>query len=741
MALAAAAFVVEHLHPELILRDTTATGGDTGLHVWAPWALGDLIESGSLSGWRDDWFGGFPAFRFYMVVPALAVTVLDSILPSTVAFKVVAAAGPAALPPAAYLLARAERWPAPAPALAAVATLPFLFDRSHVVWGGNLAADLAGEIGYSLSLAVGLAALAQVGAGLRDGGRRGRAGALAASAVLCHPIAGLLVAVGWPVRVLVAADRRGALRWSAAPAVAAVAATAFWVLPFVVDRAVTVDLGWERIDDIGGTLTGAREGSPLRPWVLVGAAVGAGAALARRRRAELAMAVTAAVFAAGVWLMPEGRLWNARLVPLWTLAVHLVAAVGLAAVVRGATSALAAVAGRRGSRRTERADADGAVIAVTVGLALVVLGWLALPLRSLPGGSTDDDGRYRWGPLSTTDQSFVSAWAAWNMAGYETKPGDATGGGWVEYRAVIDTIDGVGRQRGCGRAMWEAGPELVRYGTPAALALLPYWTDGCIDSMEGLYFESSASTPFHFVNQVELSADPLPALAGIDYPGFDMARGVDHLQIWGVRYYLAFSDQAVAAARAEPRLDEIADSGPWVIFEVAEVTLAEGLDRRPVVVVGTGTATGWRDAALSSYLGDIDPDVPLAAGGPDDWTRVAADSLSVGVGAPRLDPAQVSDVVVDHGHVRFRVDEVGRPVVVRVSWFPSWRATGADGPWRLAPNLMVVVPTEHVVELRFEARGVDRVAQAISVAGVVALVVVGRRRRPVSPAGVSEPVR
>ena len=38
--------------------------------------------------------------------------------------------------------------------------------------------------------------------------------------------------------------------------------------------------------------------------------------------------------------------------------------------------------------------------------------------------------------------------------------------------------------------------------------LLPYWTNGCIDSMEGLLFESSTTTPYHFINQAELSAAP-----------------------------------------------------------------------------------------------------------------------------------------------------------------------------------------------------------------------------------------
>ena len=44
---------------------------------------------------------------------------------------------------------------------------------------------------------------------------------------------------------------------------------------------------------------------------------------------------------------------------------------------------------------------------------------------------------------------------------------------------------------------------------------------------------------------------------------------------------------------------------------------------------------------------------------------------------------------------------MGTPVEVRVSYFPNWKASGADGPWRVAPNLMVVVPTSHDVTLTY----------------------------------------
>ena len=64
------------LHPGLILRDTTPTGGDMGAHVWGPAYLRDhLLTKGRLSGWAPDWYNGFPAFQFYMVLPSLLIGV------------------------------------------------------------------------------------------------------------------------------------------------------------------------------------------------------------------------------------------------------------------------------------------------------------------------------------------------------------------------------------------------------------------------------------------------------------------------------------------------------------------------------------------------------------------------------------------------------------------------------------------------------------------------------------------
>jgi hypothetical protein len=59
---------------------------------------------------------------------------------------------------------------------------------------------------------------------------------------------------------------------------------------------------------------------------------------------------------------------------------------------------------------------------------------------------------------------------------------------------------------------------------------------------------------------------------------------------------------------------------------------------------------------------------------------------------------------------------------VKVSYFPNWTAHGAEGPYRIAPNLMVVVPTSNDVSLTFERSGSDLFFYALTGIGILLLI-------------------
>ena len=788
--------VFANLHPGKVLTSAVPAGGDMGAHVWGPAFLRDhLLPDWRISGWTPDWYAGFPAYQFYMVVPSLLIVALDvglfggwamllpvgaaaalllrrhdgrwgiqrpwaiagaaalmvfgAELPYGTAFKLIAISGLLTLPVAAYVFGRLADLTFPGPGLLAVGSVAFIFDRNFTIYGGNAASTLAGEFAFSISLSLAVVYLGVVIRGLRTGRHRGLAAVLLALTGLCHLIPAFYALAGTALIFILRRPSVGAVRWLATVLPVGGLISAFWVLPFWWQRDFVNDMGWEKIPHANVTNKfGALSETlftldwsgetywkylvPRRPdlvqdirWVLALALIGAVLSVAFRVRVGLILTGIVVVAAVAFVLAPQGRLWNARLLPMYYLGLYLLAAVGVAEVIR----TVALLATRDRERPSILAPSVAALGALLV--AMVVVG---LPLRSLPFGSHRADGSYSFLGFvnGKNDSSFVRSWARWNFEGYVGK--DA----YPEYRELIVTMEEIGRERGCGRSMWEYDKDVLnRYGTPMAPMLLPHWTDGCIGSMEGLFFEASATTPFHFLNQVELSAAPSAAQRNLPYDGFDIDDGVEHLQLMGVRYYLANSVQAIGAARDHDDLEEIATTGPWVIFEVADSALVEPLANQPAVLAGVDDAQhewicGRNDEsgrcagpAVAWFTADDQPEVFLASSGPKDWERVEARNPD-----PEARPnpkVTVRSIDTDTDRITFEVDRIGVPVLVKASYFPNWRAAGADGPYRVAPNLMVVVPTDERVELTYGREPIEWLSYVLTAAGVAFAVVLARR--------------
>jgi hypothetical protein len=106
-----------------------------------------------------------------------------------------------------------------------------------------------------------------------------------------------------------------------------------------------------------------------------------------------------------------------------------------------------------------------------------------------------------------------------------------------------------------------------------------------------------------------------------------------------------------------------------------------------------------------------------------------------------VDPVEVTNPVVGEDSISFDVDRVGTPVLVKMSYFPNWRVSGAEGPYRVAPNFMLVIPTDTHVELTYGRTSVEWLSYALTLLGIVGLVVLIRqgtyRYRASSPS--SEP--
>ena len=128
--------------------------------------------------------------------------------------------------------------------------------------------------------------------------------------------------------------------------------------------------------------------------------------------------------------------------------------------------------------------------------------------------------------------------------------------------------------------MWENNGELNKYGTTMGLMLLPFWTKGCIGSMEGLYFEAAGTTPYHFVAAAALSKQSSNPVRELRYDNNNPQLGVKYMRSLGIRYYMAFTPEAVSKAATERELHEVTTTGPWHVYEIADTTLVEYFEVR-----------------------------------------------------------------------------------------------------------------------------------------------------------------
>src|SRR6204780_386073 len=343
---------VWELHPNLIFSNTLITGGDTGSHLAVPAYLKSVGNPFNLTPWYPGWFAGMPAYTYYFVLPDILAWFGSYIIGFAVAMKLATILGSVLMPVAAYVMGRLFKAPRPIPAALAIATLPFLFDASFTIDGGNLFSTMAGEYAFSLSLALSLVTIGLFARGVRTG-RGYWWAALCLSATLAAHILPWFFAIA-AVGVLVIFEllqRRGIgdpndldmergdyarpLRFALGAGLLSVGLSAWWLLPFGTTQNLTnslgyinqpvnslyqifAQLGWDFRSPTTGVITAGGD-----RWVIILAAIALVAAFTVRDRLGMVLTSLVVVSLLAYVYDPQSVILNERIVPFWFITIHL----------------------------------------------------------------------------------------------------------------------------------------------------------------------------------------------------------------------------------------------------------------------------------------------------------------------------------------------------------------------------------------------------------------------------------
>jgi uncharacterized membrane protein len=275
------------LHPNLVFSNSLITGGDTGAHLALPAFLRSQGDIFHLTPWYPGWFDGMPAYTYYFVLPDYLAVLGSYVISFALAFKLATIVGSLLMPVGAYVMARLFGAPRPVPAALALATLPFLFDASFTIDGGNLFSTMAGEYAFSLSLALALITIGLFARGVRTG-RGYWWAAIGLSATLASHLLPWMYALGAIVVIVVLEllQRRGygdpreertpgdyarPLRFAIGASLISLALSAWWLLSFATTQNLTNSMGYSNdpthtVHQIFTTLGGWLSRRCWRPW-------------------------------------------------------------------------------------------------------------------------------------------------------------------------------------------------------------------------------------------------------------------------------------------------------------------------------------------------------------------------------------------------------------------------------------------------------------------------------------------
>ena len=291
--------------------------------------------------------------------------------------------------------------------------------------------------------------------------------------------------------------------------------------------------------------------------------------------------------------------------------------------------------------------------------------------------------------------SFLPHWLNWNFTGYEGKDD------WTQIENLYSKLDNLES----GRIMWEPNSEMNKYGTPMTLMTIPYFTKHT--SMEGLYFDSSITTPFHFISVSGLAKRPSNPVGGLSYINNQFDRGVEYLNDLGVDYFISYTKEIESKAMNSGKLTFLFSSEPFSVFKVNSSKVE--LIYQDIEIF---SKVNTQDGILSSIFRDTNIDnffeKAYESFNDLDNKRVIEISNEIIVESSKRNDLQITDLAITNERISFYTNSPGELHLIKVSYFPNWTITNGKGPYRTSPSFMSIIPNDEYVEINFENTPIEK---------------------------------
>jgi len=202
--------------------------------------------------------------------------------------------------------------------------------------------------------------------------------------------------------------------------------------------------------------------------------------------------------------------------------------------------------------------------------------------------------------------------------------------------------------------------------------------------------------------------------------------GTKHLEMFNVRHFVARIEEVKAALGADENYESLKVFDDYEVYE-----LKTNANRYVVVPKYNPVLFETDDWKKVSYewFKDYDLiDIPLVFTSKinqEDSVRFVATSNAL-TNLPRIpfDANCSIEEMVSNEEVKIKTDCIGKPHIIRISYYPNWMVEGADKIYLVSPSFMLVFPNQENVRLYYGQTLIDVASMLCSYAGVLMILLI-----------------
>ena len=680
------------LRIDLVFANNTPTGGDMGAHIVAiDTFIKDFMPNFQINGWSNDWFGGYPLYYFYFPLPAIITFFLNLIFPFGIAFKIMVVLSIILV---VYSIEKLMRKTSNQISIyGATAGLFYVFTESFTIYGGNLASTLAGQFSFGYSLAFANLSIFYL---LKSNNnfRFPISSIFLALCLLSHLIPFIIYS---PIYAFYWLSRKQNFNQKILSISIFLALVSRWFTSLIMNLEYTTNMSYtpfSRIEDLI-----KKDILPII-FILIGLLITKHKNLIKNKTLNLFELYLIFSSILLYFFVPEGALWNGRLVPFFNLGIIFLFFKALEIFIEdiylyqqglnvltvlffGGTIYCLYIFYEKWSANQSYLNVYVPIILLIIIFAIINLNNVVIQLNMLIVS------------IIFSTISFLPHWLNWNFTGYEGK------NDWNQIQSLYTKLENLKP----GRIMWEPNSDMNKYGTPMTLMTLPYFTNHT--SMEGLYFDSSITTPFHFISVSGLAKRPSNPVGGLSYINNKFDQGVDYLYDLGIDYFISYTEEIESKAMSSDRLNFLFSSEPFSVFEVSS-SKVELINQDIEVFSKVNKQEGilssvFRDTNITNFFEKAYENFDEL-----DEKRIVEVSNKILIQPSNNNNLEVTDIRITNRKISFFTNNPGELHLIKVSYFPNWSISNGLGPFRTSPSFMSVIPNQEYVEINFVKTSLEK---------------------------------